>query len=168
MYTSALDLRRSLYAVSCASLFIYRPCPNCKTSCELAVLQWLPRAHVRKVHETVGCPIPHFNVQKGARDLLLLSPHWDELRSGLLPDSQSSITSRKCGLRGRLRGFRVPFGTGPIVLHRRPHQRAVHMRTASMQCPQACCLCNPQYYGQAEKEVAHLRSIIAMMAANKY
>ncbi len=37
-----------------------------------------------------------------------------ELRSRLLPDNQSGITSRNCGLRGRPRGFRVPFGTGPV------------------------------------------------------
>ncbi len=36
--------------------------------------------------------------------------HWGELRSRLLPDSQSGITSRKSG---RPRGFRVPFRTGP-------------------------------------------------------
>ncbi len=47
------------------------------------------------------------------RTALLPSPHWGELRCRLLPDSQSGITSRKCGLRGRPRGFRVPFGTGP-------------------------------------------------------
>ncbi len=35
-------------------------------------------------------------------------------RNRLLPDSQSGITSRMCGLRGRPQGFRVPFGTGPI------------------------------------------------------
>ncbi len=40
---------------------------------------------------------------------------WDGARvhSRLLPDSQSGITSRKCRLRGRPQGFRVPFGTGP-------------------------------------------------------
>ncbi len=36
-----------------------------------------------------------------------------QARSRLLPDSQSGITSRKCGLKGRPRGFRVPFGTEP-------------------------------------------------------
>ncbi len=35
------------------------------------------------------------------RSVLLPSLHWGELRSRLLPDSQSGITSRKCGLRGR-------------------------------------------------------------------
>ncbi len=39
-----------------------------------------------------------------------------QARSRLLPDSQSGITSRKCGLGGRPRGFRVPFGTGPQYL----------------------------------------------------
>ncbi len=37
-------------------------------TCGLTDLQWPPRAHVRYVHETVGCPIPHFSVQKGARE----------------------------------------------------------------------------------------------------
>ncbi len=51
------------------------------------------------------------------RSTLLPSPHWSNLRSRLLPDSQSGITSRKSGLRGRPRGYRVPFGTGPKGLH---------------------------------------------------
>ncbi len=53
--------------------------------------------------------------------LCALDPHFCRpalvrAHSRLLPDSQSDITSRKCGLRGRPRGFRVPFGTGPILL----------------------------------------------------
>ncbi len=41
------------------------------------------------------------------RSALLPSLRWGELRGRLLPDSQSGITSRKCGLRGRPWGFRV-------------------------------------------------------------
>ncbi len=37
-------------------------------TCGLTDLQWPLRARVRYVHETVGCPIPHFSVQKGARE----------------------------------------------------------------------------------------------------
>ncbi len=43
--------------------------------------------------------------------MLLNWQHW--FRSRLLPDSQSGITSRKCGHGGRPQGFRVLFGTGP-------------------------------------------------------
>ncbi len=43
-------------------------------------------------------------------------PHWGELCSRLLPDSQSSMMSQKCRLRERQQGFRVPFGTRPIIL----------------------------------------------------
>ncbi len=48
------------------------------------------------------------------RYALLPSPHWVELRSRLLPDSQSGITSWKCRLRGRgvSRGG-ARGGTGP-------------------------------------------------------
>ncbi len=49
-----------------------------------------------------------------------------------------------------------------IFLRRRPRQRAVHMRTASLQCPQACYCCNPQYHGKIR------RSIIAVTAGNIY
>ncbi len=100
----------------------------------LTDLQWPPRVCVRYVHETLGCPIPHFDIQKSAREcpslrpLCALDPHLCRACTGastaanfyqrvlLLPDSQSGITSRKCGLRGRPRGFRVPFGTGPLAL----------------------------------------------------
>ncbi len=75
--------------------------------------------------DTVGCLIPRFSVQKGARERPLCGhyapsirtsaePALMQARSRLLPDNQSGITSRKCGLRGRPRGFRVPFGTGPM------------------------------------------------------
>ncbi len=57
------------------------------------------------------------------RPLCVLDPHfcrahtgasiWVQAPSRLLPDSQSGITSRKCGLRGRPREFRVSFGPGP-------------------------------------------------------
>ncbi len=43
----------------------------------------------------------------------LRSEGCSRLRGRLLPNSQSGITSRKFGHRGRLRGVRVPFGTGP-------------------------------------------------------
>ncbi len=73
----------------------------------------------------LGCPIPYFNVQTGARECPLCShyapsirtsaePALVQARSRLLPDSQSGITSRKCRLRGWPPGFRVPFGTGPL------------------------------------------------------
>lgn len=55
----------------------------------------------------------HFAATMHPQCALLLSLHWSELLSKLLPDSQSSVTSRKCGFRGRTRWFRVPFGTGP-------------------------------------------------------
>ncbi len=49
------------------------------------------------------------------RPLCALDPHFCRARTGrappLLPDSQSGIASRECGLRGR--GFRVLCGTGP-------------------------------------------------------
>ncbi len=60
-------------------------------TCGLTDLQWPPRARVRLVHETVGCPIPNFSVQMGARErpfaavmcplsALLPSPHFrDEM-----------------------------------------------------------------------------------------
>ena len=47
------------------------------------------------------------------RSICALNAHWSELRSRLDPDSQSGVTSGKCGLRGRPRVFRVPFVTGP-------------------------------------------------------
>ncbi len=47
---------------------------------------------------------------------LLPSLHWGEVHSRLLHDSQSGITSQKCGLRGRPQGFRVRFGTGLSVM----------------------------------------------------
>ncbi len=85
-----------------------RPCPKWNTSCALAVL----------VHETVGCPIPHFSIQKGAHECpryaLLPSLHWGELRSRLLTDSQSGITSRECGLRGRPEGLGCHLGQGQL------------------------------------------------------
>ncbi len=43
---------------------------------------------------------------------LLPSPHRGKLRSRLLPLSQSGITSWKCKLRGRPRGFRVHLEPG--------------------------------------------------------
>lgn len=55
----------------------------------------------------------HFVATMHLRCALLMSLHWSELLSKLLPDSQSSVTSRKCGFRGRTRWFRVPFWTGP-------------------------------------------------------
>ncbi len=38
-----------------------------------------------------------------------------------------------------------------ILLRRLPRRRAVHMRTASLQCPRACCWCNPQYHGKRRR-----------------
>uniref|UniRef100_A0A672R497 mitogen-activated protein kinase n=1 Tax=Sinocyclocheilus grahami TaxID=75366 RepID=A0A672R497_SINGR len=79
-----------------------------------------------EIMKITGTPAKEFTCSEGCsrapplaavmcpRSALLPSPHWGELRSILLPDSQSGITSRKCGLRGRPLGFRVPFGTGPM------------------------------------------------------
>ncbi len=75
-------------------------------------LQWPPRARVRKVHETEGCPIPHFSNQKGARERPLCGRYAPSIRTSaehalgrvrnrLLPDSQSAITSWNCRLKGR-------------------------------------------------------------------
>ncbi len=120
--------------VPCDYIFFLGPVPN-GTPCALAVLRtyngcrlYMSVKSTRLNRDTprVGCPIPHCSVQKCARErplcgvmrprsTLLPSPHWGELRSRLLPNSQSGITSRKCGLRGRPLGFRVPFGTGPWV-----------------------------------------------------
>ncbi len=69
---------------------------------------------------TIRCPIPYFSVQKCAHERPLCCHYAPSIRTsaepalGLLPDSQSAITSWKCGLRGRPQGFRVPFGTGPF------------------------------------------------------
>ncbi len=41
-----------------------------------------------------------------------------------------------------------------ILLRRLPRRRAVHMRTASVQCPRACCWCNPQYHGKCWRRSA--------------
>ncbi|ROI15053.1 hypothetical protein DPX16_15494 [Anabarilius grahami] len=57
---------------------------------------------------------------------LLLSPHWCKLHSRYLPDSQSGIPSRKCGLVGRPRVFRVPFGTGPLASDKLIHFVSQH------------------------------------------
>ncbi len=91
-------------------------------TCSLTDLQWPPRARLLS-----HVKIPNFSIQKGARErplcgryvpsiLTSAEPALVQARRRLLPDSQSGITSRKCGLRGRPRGFRVPFGTGPMTL----------------------------------------------------
>ncbi len=92
--------------------------------CGLTDLQWPPRARVVKSTRPWNVPflILAFRRVLASAPLWPLCaldphfcPHWGELLSRLLPDSQSGITSRKCGLRGRPRGFRVPFGTGPYT-----------------------------------------------------
>ncbi len=69
------------------------------------------------------------------RCTLLPSPHWGELRGRLLPNSQSGITSRKCGLRGRPRWFRVRFGTVPISVWHQSTARAIqkHKESSALQ-----------------------------------
>ncbi len=89
-------------------------------TCGLTNLQWPPCARVCKSTRPYSVPFlilafrrvlasaPFVAVMR-PQFALLPSLHWGEL----LPDSQSGITSRKCGLGGRPWGFRVPFGTGP-------------------------------------------------------
>ncbi len=91
------------------------------TSCALSLL------HTYKYTACV-CPlsprdrrVSHFAPFPAAvhpRYVLLPSLPWDELHSR--PDSQSGITSWKCRLRGRLQGFRVQFGAGPLSCFARP------------------------------------------------
>ncbi len=74
--------------------------------------------------------VSHFSVQKGARELPLCGCYAPSIRtsaehalgraqSRLLLNSQSGITSRKCGLRGRPQGFRVPFGQSHCVIEKK-------------------------------------------------
>ncbi len=48
-------------------------------------LKWPPCACAREVHETVGCPIPHFSVQKGARERLLCGRYAPSIRTSAEP-----------------------------------------------------------------------------------
>ncbi len=59
----------------------YGPVPNGTLHVHL---WWPPRARVRKGHETIECPIPHFSVQKGARKrpLCALDPHFCQACTG--------------------------------------------------------------------------------------
>ncbi len=66
---------------------------------------------------TFADPFSDFFPPKKAAKPYLVTPLTRRARSRLLSDSQSGITSQKCGLGGRPRGFRVPFGTGPLSPH---------------------------------------------------
>lgn len=69
-------------------------CPTQDTTLINALWQWRLRKSVRQVHETGGCPIYHFSFQ-----MLLLSLHWGELHSWLLPlwpDIWAMVDCWKC------------------------------------------------------------------------
>ncbi len=104
------------------------PCPKWNTSCALAVLQC-----ARPLSPRVPFLILAFrrvSERPPLRPLCALDPHFCRAHtwasSQQTSNSQSGIMLRKCGLRGRPRGFRVTFGTGPWNTRqesRRPHLR---------------------------------------------
>ncbi len=109
-----------------------RPCPKWNTSCALAVLRTYNGHRVRVSVKSTRLKGVLFLILALRRVLAsaVVSrylpsirtsavPLWGELHIRRLPDSQRGITSRKCGLRGRPRGFRVPLGTGLAELNKR-------------------------------------------------
>ncbi len=71
----------NLTSTTALSLMVHFMC-----ICGLTDLQWPPRARVRQVHETVGCPIPCFSVQKGARECPLCGCYAPLIRTSAEPE----------------------------------------------------------------------------------
>ncbi len=97
------------------------PCPKWHT------LYGLVAATCTRLWRLWDCVVSqcHFRFQKGGCEhslcgqygpwcTHLLSLHWSELCSRLLPNGQSGIASQKCRLIRRPWVFSVPFGTGPV------------------------------------------------------
>lgn len=75
-----------------------------------ADLQFLLYMDTREVLKAIGHPILHFSFEKVAHELNSQA----QTEAVSLIDSQSSITSLKFAVGGRLKRLKVQFGTGPI------------------------------------------------------